>query len=210
VVALEQAQRFGVEAEGGALVVERLHALEELVVERDGVLVRRQFRRVLGLDLFHRVVGVGAGEVEEHVAHADQRLAALVERHDGVLERRLLGAVGDGVDLRELFFHALVETRGEMLVADLVERRQLVGQGARGEERIGSHRGGSGLVGRRGRGFGGRERAGQAKGGREGQRKSGFHRGILGQRAGTAEAYPMPPLRTPDKRHAFPGLNPLR
>jgi len=68
--------------------------------------------------------------------------SALLERDDGVLERRLVLAGRDRLDLGALFGHALLECRRVMLVAHLVERGHLVRQRALGVERV---RVGSGL-----------------------------------------------------------------
>ena len=65
VVDLQQLQRFRIELQRVALVVDRLHAREELRVEEDRVLMRGELRRLVGLDLVQRVVGVGLDDAEE-------------------------------------------------------------------------------------------------------------------------------------------------
>jgi len=171
VVTVEQAQLLGVEAELVALVVQGLDAGVQLRVEGDGVGVRGQQRRHGGLHLLHLRVGVGADQVEEHVGHAQQYLAAALGGDDGVVEGRRLGVVGDGVELGALLGHALLEGRQVVRVGDAVERRQLVRQRARFEEGVG--RGRRGLVGG---GAEGRQREaggqGQGPGGTEVHRES--------------------------------------
>ena len=181
VVAPQQALAFGVEAELVALVVQRLHAREQLAVQRDGVLVRRQLRRHFGLHLLQCVIGVAAGQIEEHGGHAVEQLTGLLQRHDGVVEARRLLAVGNRRHLRQLFGHALLEGRREITVLDLVELRVLEGQRALGEERIAyGHGGGLGrllrLVGEGGGGKAERQRHGAGKARIHGGLRSGRSR----------------------------------
>ena len=61
-----QAQRFGVEVQRLAIVVERLDALEQCAVEQDAVAVRGQLRRNLHLDRLHLVVGMRRHQAEEN------------------------------------------------------------------------------------------------------------------------------------------------
>ena len=120
-----------------ALVVERLDAREQLRIEEDRILVRGELRRLVFLDLLQRVVRVRLRQREEHLADARQQRAGALHRDDRVVEGRRGGLVGDLLDLGELLLHAFLDRRLEIAVVDLVERRRLVLQRARTEERIG-------------------------------------------------------------------------
>ena len=61
VVILDQAQRFRIEIERIALLVDRIHALKQLGIEVDRILVRGQLRRLDLLDLLQLRVDVRAG-----------------------------------------------------------------------------------------------------------------------------------------------------
>ena len=65
VVVLHQPQRFGIEIERGALLVNRLHPREQLGVQVNCVLVRGQPRRFVLLHLLQIVIGVRAGHAVE-------------------------------------------------------------------------------------------------------------------------------------------------
>jgi hypothetical protein len=136
VVVLHEAGRLGIERQRAALAVDRIHALEQRSVEEDGVLVGRELRRDVLLDLLQRRVRVGRREAIEHEADAPQQLPALLERDERVLERRSRGIVGDGRDLLHLNLHAGLERRREVCVLDLVERRRAEGQDARRQQRV--------------------------------------------------------------------------
>ena len=136
VVTLDQALRFRVEAERVACVVDRLDAGKQLAVEHGLVIVRGQLWRQLGLDLLHLVIGVGARLREKHARNAAQQLFAAFQGDDGVVETGRFGIVGDGLDFAATFGHALFEGRSIVLVADLVELRELIGQRTRRKERI--------------------------------------------------------------------------
>jgi hypothetical protein len=115
--------RFGVELEAVALVVQRLHALPQLVVQVDRVRVGSQLRRHLAVDRIQPVVGVRALQVREGGRHARQQLARALHRDDGVVERRRRLAVRDRGDFLQMLAHAGFEGRLEVLVLDLVEGR---------------------------------------------------------------------------------------
>ena len=147
VVALGEAAVFRVRGERITRVVDRLDAGEQLGIEEDLVLVLGELGRDLGLDLLQRFAGVRAGQVVEHLAGAVEHDAAALHRHQGVVERRGLGVVGDRADLGEVLLHAFFEGRQVVLVADLREVRRQQRQGAGLEERIGGDRGGRGRGG---------------------------------------------------------------
>ena len=77
-------------------------------------------------------------EVEKHVADTAQGLARLVVRKDGVLERRRLCVVDDGVDLVKLLFHSGLKSGQVMLGLDLVEGNDLEWGLILGQEWIGN------------------------------------------------------------------------
>ena len=80
-------------------------------------------RRDLALDREDRVIGVGAGERIEHVLDPGQRVAAALQRLDGVGEAGR-GRVGrDGGDLGLVLGKGVREGGAEMLGLDAVERR---------------------------------------------------------------------------------------
>src|SRR3546814_6273053 len=105
-----------------------------------------KLRCVLGAQLLAHVVGIGAHEVVEHRGGAAQHLAGLLQRDDGVLERRRFRVLGDRLHLGQFLGHPSVERRREVAVADLVELRIVQRQRAVGGKRIGGGSGG-GLVG---------------------------------------------------------------
>ena len=137
VVTLEQAHRFGVQAQGGARSMQRLHAGKKFPVQHDRVVVGGQLRRHLTLDGVERVIGVGTGHAEEGGRNPAQHLAAALHRDDGVFKAGRIGLVGDGVDLDQLLAHAFVEGRRVMLVVDLVEGHRMQVKRAWRIERVG-------------------------------------------------------------------------
>ena len=127
----------GVEAERVALVVERLHAREELRVEVDRVLVRRELRRDVGLDLLERVVRVRLGEVEEDLGHARQELRPSAPSRRSCCRRS--AAPGCRRSRRSRRAAASCPPRWPACsrVLDPVERRRLIEERARRRERVG-------------------------------------------------------------------------
>jgi hypothetical protein len=114
-----------------------VHGEEPLVegrVERDGVGVRRQLRGVRRPQLVDLLVGVGTRLVGEDPQYPGQRLAAPFERHQGVVEGRRLGVRGDLGDSLELGCHPLVDGRGEVVIGEVGEARELVGQVTRQQQ----------------------------------------------------------------------------
>jgi hypothetical protein len=100
VIAGEQLQRLGIEVQLGALLVERVHARPQRRVQVDRVMVRRELRRHLGVDLLHLGVGVAGIQIREHVRDARQLPPGALERDDRVLERGRRRVLGDGRDFR--------------------------------------------------------------------------------------------------------------
>ncbi len=91
-------------------------------LRKDGVLMRRQFRRHVGLGFLQGRVGVGAGEIGENAIDAFEQFARFFHGHDRVFESRRLGVGSDRLDLLELLSHALLVGRRKMLVLDAVKR----------------------------------------------------------------------------------------
>ncbi len=97
----------------------------------------RQHRRQLALDLLQGRARVRTRQVEEHVRHLVQRVAALLQRDDRVLERRLLLVGPDRRDLSLVLGQRLLERGPIMLRGYLRERRQPMRRPPRRLERIG-------------------------------------------------------------------------
>ena len=135
---LEQARLFGRQAEIRARLVERVHALEQVLVEHHLVRETRQFRRHVLLD---RLVGrrrVGRGHGEEGARHPGQLPPRPLHRFDRVLERRRRRVVGDALALRACLGDGQIECRLVMLRADAVVRRHAIGRVPRRGQRIGA------------------------------------------------------------------------
>ena len=154
VVALEQPQLVGVQAEGGATGVQVVDPGEQPSVEGQRVGVRGQQRGELLVDGPDAGGGVRAGQRRDHGAGPLQQPAAALQGEHGVGEGRLAGEGGDRLPLRALLRGAGRQRRTHVLLADLVERRQAVRQGAGPGERVvrgqTGRRGGGGRHGSRG------------------------------------------------------------
>ncbi len=148
---LEEEKLLAVELELVALVVDGLHAGEELLVEADVVAVGGQHRRGLAGQGLELVVRVGPLEGAEDGVDLGQEDPGAVERGDRIFEGRLLAVRDDGVDLGRLEADPLLDGRQKVLVLDQVERRDVERRAVRLEEGI------IGVGGGRGGGFG-RER----------------------------------------------------
>src|SRR5580658_10293563 len=96
VVALEELARLGIELQLLALLVQRIDAREQRRVEMNRIVVCRQLRREVGLDLQNRVIAVGIGQTEESHADPSEHAADSLHRDDGVVEARRLRVVSDG------------------------------------------------------------------------------------------------------------------
>ena len=120
---LEHLHLLGVEALVFAVVIYRFDTLEQLVVERDVVVVLGEAGRNLLGDGLELVVGVGFGEAAEDEVYPGEQQAAELERLDGILEGRSLGVVDDGFDFGIVLLDGLFESRHVVFGLDLVERR---------------------------------------------------------------------------------------
>ena len=65
-----KAHLLGIETQLVTLVIDELHALEELVVEDDSIAQVAQHRTYLLCDLVHLIVAVSLQHIEEHTLHA--------------------------------------------------------------------------------------------------------------------------------------------
>jgi hypothetical protein len=136
VVALEQVRGLRVEVEAAATLVEGVDSGVERGVESDGVGVCCQQRRKFFFQRGAELGRVRGAQREEHRRHSVQHPTAPLESDQGVLHGRLGGIRRDRGDLGELLGHAGSEGGSVVLVPDLGEGRQLIRQGAGGEERI--------------------------------------------------------------------------
>ena len=123
---LEERLLLGCELEVGAVVVYRLHALPEGVVEGDRCGEVAELGADAVGDLEHLVVGIGRKEREEDVEHAVEVLAVALEGHDGILECGRLGIGSYGVDPLEGEADAAVDSRLILSVGDFAERSSAV------------------------------------------------------------------------------------
>ena len=119
------------------LVVDCLDTGEELGIEEDRILMRRQLRRFFCLYFLQRLVRVRLRQGEEDLRRTRQQCAALLHRHDRVVERRRIGIVRDRFDFRDLLLHPFLDRRLVVRVLDLIERRRLERQRAGRGEGIG-------------------------------------------------------------------------
>ena len=136
VIAPQQARGFGVETQRIALLVQRVDAREQARVEVHLVAVRGELGRHLALHGLQLRIGVGAGQVVEDGLDASQHPARALHRDDGVVEGRLVRVGRDRLDLLAVFGDALLERRQEVVVADLVEAREVQRQRAFDEQRV--------------------------------------------------------------------------
>jgi len=88
------------EIEPVAAAIKIIHPGKQLAVEHDGALVGGKLGRNLALDRLQILVGVGAGQVEEHGAHPVQGPAAALQGGDGVGEAGARRLAHNARDLR--------------------------------------------------------------------------------------------------------------
>ncbi|OEZ67299.1 hypothetical protein JAB2_24200 [Janthinobacterium sp. HH100] len=136
VIALEQAQGFGIEAQLVALGVQGVDAGKQFRVQRDGVAMRGQFRRHVHFHRFQHGIGIGRGHVAEDALHAVQQLSRALEGHDGVFKRGRLAVVGNRIDFGQLAFHAFGKRRRVVTILDQAELRHLERQRAHFEQGV--------------------------------------------------------------------------
>ena len=130
IVILHQPQRFRIEVERCALVVDRFHARKKFRVQINRILLRGQARGFVRLHLLQLIVNVRAGDAVEHQHGPREQLAGALQRDDGVFKCGRRGIVGDGLDLIDLHRHTRIDGRLVIAVLDLVEGRRLKRQRA--------------------------------------------------------------------------------
>ena len=132
--ALQQAPLLVIEA---VLVgLQRVDALKQPGVGVDGRAMGCELGRDVALDGLQRVVGIGAGEVEEHVGDAIQQPRAILQAEKRGLEPRRGGVLDQRRDLAAVGRQGGLEGRGEMLWANLGERRHRERGGPVGKQRV--------------------------------------------------------------------------
>ena len=117
-------------------VVDRLDAVEELLIEIKLIIPVGQHLGCLGLDLATSIGAVSGYQLEEDAANATQHGATLLERDDRILEGGRLLIVGDRLDLLALEADPLLKCGDEVLILDIGEVGCLEGQRARLEEGV--------------------------------------------------------------------------
>ena len=118
------------------IFIHRLHAGEQLGIERNIVPERRQLGLHIERDTLHLVVGIGFEQVVEHPFDTRKQFAGTFQRNDRIVEGRLGGILHDGVDLGALHGDGRIERGFVILQFDLPERRRGVGRIPLREQRI--------------------------------------------------------------------------
>jgi len=105
-----------------ALLEQRVDAGKQRLVLVDAHAVLGEARRHRPFDGLDLLVGVGSGQIEEHGGGAFEGVAGMLQRIDGVGERRRRRVAGDCRDPLALGGKALLERGHEMLDLDAIER----------------------------------------------------------------------------------------
>jgi hypothetical protein len=159
VIVLHQAERFGIEFERCALLVDRGYACEKLCVEENEILVSGELGSLNGFHFLQGGVGICAGDSIEDGVDAIEQLARLLHSDNRVFKGGRLGAAGDSLDFGLLLRDPGFDRRLKVFILDLVKGRSLEGQRAGRVERIGGTKfGGCG-----GRGIDGAVREGSGR-----------------------------------------------
>ena len=90
-VPLQYAQRFGRQAKARAPLEQCINPGEQRRIEKDRVPVPRHEGRHVTLDGLQLIIGVSCGQLRKHRIDPPQRLAAELQRRDGVVESRRIG-----------------------------------------------------------------------------------------------------------------------
>jgi hypothetical protein len=123
--------RFRIELQRLTMFVNGSHARKKFCVQADGVLVRRQLRRFIGLHFLQRGIRIRGSHRAERGQSPLQKLTGLLHGHQRVLVSRRRWIVGNRLDFGEFLRHARFDCRLIILVLDLVERRRVERQRAR-------------------------------------------------------------------------------
>ena len=137
VVVLDQAQRFRIELQRIALLVDRGDTLKQFGVEKDRVRMRGQPGRFEVLHFLQLRIQVRSGDAVERRHGAVEQLAGLFHGDQRVLEGRRGRIVRDRAHFLALLRHAGFNRGLVVAVLDLVERRGVKGQSTGRVERIG-------------------------------------------------------------------------
>ena len=133
---LEQFLLLLVEVHLSLVVVNRLHAGEQLRIQADVVRVLGKQGIYLLLQRLDLLGGIDARLTAESVHHLVQQLAALVQSDNRILESGRIRIVDDRVDLILVLLHSPLERRLVVRDLDLVERRHPIRCRIFREERI--------------------------------------------------------------------------
>ena len=136
VLVFHQAQRFSIEMQRMALLVDFRDALKQFGIQVDRILHCGQFRRLRVLDRLQHGIHVRTGNSVEDLHHAVNQPPTLFHRYKGVFKRRRRGIVGDGARLLNLLCNAGLDRRLVVRILDLVEGRRMERQCAGRVERV--------------------------------------------------------------------------
>ena len=133
---LDQAHFLLVKAKRFSGFVNRLDPRKYFLIQQDRILFLRQARVDLDFQFLQGVVGIGIGDVSEHVVDADQQRPDQLQRFDGVLEGWRFRVVTDAGDIGALLFDTGFESGPVMLIPNQLEGRYAVGRVPFGEKRV--------------------------------------------------------------------------
>ena len=136
VVVFKKLELVLVQAEFILLLIDCLHPLEKVIVQRHIHRVLREHRRHLLGHCLHRVIGIGLHEVVEDTGNLVKGLAGVFHRLDSILECRLVRIGYNGVNLGLGLCNSCLESRKIMFVLDLVELRSTERCGRLSQKRI--------------------------------------------------------------------------
>ena len=117
------ANLIGLEIGIGQRLVDGADALEQSLIEEDGVGRCSQLRLPLALERLIRGVGDVLARDAEHAIDAIEHAAGSLHRRDRVFEGRRVGCRDDGVDLAALFGERFLERAGKQLGRHAIPRR---------------------------------------------------------------------------------------
>ena len=124
----QQSHRFRIEPEVGAIVIERIDASKQFVVEIDFVVMCRKERRHFFFGFLEFVVRVGIGHVIEDIRHAHKALTRLLHGDERIFESRRLGLIGNRIDFFLLLCHRKFQCRNEVFCSNFIVLRRLIRQ----------------------------------------------------------------------------------
>ncbi len=125
VIAVEDPGLLGRQPEQFALIEQRGEARIQCLVHEDRAAMPGKKRRHLALDRLQRVVGMAAGEVEEHGRHPAKLAPAPLHAIDGIREGRRRAVLRDRCDLSFMGCERAIERRTKVIGRDPLEGREL-------------------------------------------------------------------------------------